>query len=352
MTRRAMVVALLAGTLGCGHDAAFVPVRHPDVGPFAPGTPRRLTFSPRDDMMPRVTGGTLLFTRQGERDLSEYTGLPRETCIAILPVEGGTLSGTLCPHDFLPLSDTLVHSWFEPSLSPDGTRLAFNWQRAYRISALGLVDANLLVTSLANPADTTQVRLQMDYVEAGQNPRNADVATDIAWIGNDTLRFLSTFEQIIKVKGGGAERVTDTIMRGLHLSELDLVTRVVRHLPGGDSVYAYANAPDGSIWLVREPDSTLLLRLDPATGNRTPVGRFSFPVMDLIAVDGAPVAALNGLLDIERMNPATGALESWDAFQHAILRIADAGGRRIIAEVEQATVLFGAPSDLWLVSIP
>jgi len=349
LARRVIWLLLLAA---CGHGETLSFEQEP-LGPLTPGLPRRLTMNPRDDMMPSVAGAMLIFARQGDSyRADQYTNLPRESCLALMPAEGGSIRTMLCPHHYLSVSDTLVHTWFEPALSPDGSRVAFNWMRAYDISALGYVDANLLVTSLAQPADSS-LRVQLDFIEAGMLPRHADVATEITWIGNDTLRFLSTHYQIIKVKGGGAERVTDTIMRGLQLTELDIATRAVRYLAGGDSVYAYANAPDGAIYVMREPDSTLLLRLDPSTGTRAPVGRFSASVSDIAVLEGMPVAAIAGAhFDIERMDPASGALEPHDFFPRTPLRLAAVNGRRLIAEVETASIEFGAPPDLWLVELP
>jgi len=334
----------------CSHSSPFTPVPPDTVGPYTDTLPRRLTFNIHDDNNPSVLGDLLVFSRQGEDDRSEYTGVPREFCISFMPVEGGTIRRTACPHDYVRL-DTLVDTWFEPSLSPDGSKIAFNWMRAYRVSALGYRDSYLVVNDAANPGDTTQVRVMVQYAEAGQNPRRADIATRITWLDSATLRFLATFEQIIKVKGGGARRVTDTIMRPLALMELDLQSGQTRLVPGGDSAEAYATAPDGSIWLVREADPSLVWSLDPVTGNRSPYGRFTSAVVDLIALDGAPVAVVDSGFTVQRLDPVSRSPRSWTLFPNLIRRIAAAGNSRAVVEVEQALVPFGAPADLWLITI-
>jgi hypothetical protein len=138
-------------------------------------------------------------------------------------------------------------------------------------------------------------------------------------------------------------------------------------VPGGDSVIAYAPAPSGGVWVVREPHPDSLLLLDPVSGARTPVGAFSSRVLDLIAVDGAPVAVVDPVVEtgpiagptvfhggatIERLDLQSGTRTQLTAFTGPVRHIAAAGGNRLVAEIEQATLPFGAPSDLWLLELP
>ena len=364
-----LTVASLA-LAGCEHGSPGVVEDSGDVGPFSATLPRRLTFYDRDDRSPSVAGNILLFTRQGEAYANrEYAPTGREQCIAFLPLEGGTLQRVLCPHVLIVPPDTFVHTWFEPVLSPDGSRIAFMWQRGANVSALGYHDAVLTVAPVDRPSDATRTRVLVNYAEAGYYPRRADLATRINWVDASHLRFLATSEHIFKVKGGGAERVTDTLYEPLAVLEVDVGTGATRVVPGADSALAYTPAPDGGIWLVRASDSAAVLYLDPATGARSLVGRFSSTVLDLIAVDGAPVAVVSPLLDtaapgslprpvvrggaaVERLDPATGLLLRMTGFAGPVVRLAAAGGRRFVAEVERANVPYGVPSDLWLLEVP
>jgi hypothetical protein len=209
----------------------------------------------------------------------------------------------------------------------------------------------------------------VNYTEAGTYPRRAEIATRISWVDAGHLRLLAAYERIHKAKGGGAERVTDTLMQPLAVMEVDVATGVTRLVPGADSALAYTPAPDGGIWLVRASDSAAVLHLDPTTGARSLVGRFSSAVLDLLAVDGAPVAIVSPLLDpaspssfpvpfvrggiaVERLDPSSGLLLRMTGFTGPVVRLASAGGRRFVAEVERATVPFGVPSDLWLLEVP
>lgn len=347
---------LLAGlTLlpACDHSAPFQPPPPASLGPFTTMVPRRLTFDPGANRTPSVAGTMLLFSHESDAEKGSYPGANgREECIAFMPVEGGSLSRTLCPDRLIPPPDTLVDTWFEPSLSPDGKRLAFMWQRAYRISAIAYLDAYLMVTDLDHPADTTGIRHEVIWVRPGvPNPTRAGVATRIAWLDTDRLRFLATREHIFKVKGGGAERVTDTTWDALALVDLDLRTNVLSTVPGGEGVVAFAPAPDGGLWVTKDSTPTLL-HLDPATGVLLPVGQFSTPVLDLINVDGAPVAITRAGDAIERLDLTTGFVSAVSGFTGPARRLAAAGPGRFIAEIEQATVLFGAPPALWLFAVP
>jgi hypothetical protein len=348
----ALTVAPLA-TAACEHAAPGA-VRAPaDVGPSTTSLPRRLTFSALNDRTPSVTGNVIVYARQGDAYANPtYSPLGREECLAFLPVEGGTIQRLYCPHSLLSPADSYVNTWFEPSLSPDGTRIAFTWQRGPKVGPESFWYAFLMVTAADRPADTTQIRRFVTYTDTGPPPRHADFASRVTWVGSDRLRFLATAENISVVNDSGTTRTTDTAYVPLALMELDLVSGTMGAVPGGDLAIAYAAAPSGGIWVVRGPHPDSLLLLDPATGVRTPVGQFSSTVLDLIAVDGAPVAVVDGGGAIERLDPQSGARTRLTGFAGPVRHIAAAGGRRLVAEIEQATLPFGAPSDLWLLEFP
>jgi hypothetical protein len=370
LRRRLLALILAPLTLAACEHAAPGTVQAPAVvGPFTSALPRRLTLHTLNDLTPSVTGSVLAYSRQGDAYANTgYSPIGREGCLAFLPVDGGTIERLFCPHSLLSPADTFVNTWFEPSLSPDGSKLAFTWQRGPNVGPQGIWDADLIVTPADRPTDATRVRVVVNYAEVGIYPRRATHASRITWLGEDRLRFLATWEHIYKVKGGGAERVTDTIYEPLALQELDLSTHTITDVPGGDSVVAYAAAPSGGVWVVREPRPDSLFLLDPATGVRTAVGSFSSRALDLIALDGAPVAIVDPIVDpgpvvdsiitihggatIERLDPQTGARTRLTGFAGPVRHIAAAGGERFVAEIEQATLPFGAPSDLWLLEFP
>lgn len=355
VVRRALAAAAaLAGTLSvaaCEHSPPGA-VRVTRLGPFDTAIPRRLTFSTLNDRTPFVVGDTIVYARQGTAYVDpSYSPLGREECLAWLPLEGGTILKQFCPHALLPAADPYVHTWSEPALSPDGSRIAFTWQVGPQVGPQYFLYAPLVVAPVGHPADTL-VRRYVQYVDSGPPLRRSDLATRITWTDGNHLRFLATQEQIGLLDPPLPGRVTDTAYVPLALMQLDLVSGAMGVVPGGDSVVAYAAAPEGGIWVVLNGRPDELLLLDPTSGARTVVGHFSSAASDLIVLDGAPVAVVGGGAAIERLDIATGAWQDLTGFAGPVRHVAAAGGKRIVAEIEQGGQAFGAPSDLWLLEFP
>jgi hypothetical protein len=309
--------------------------------------PRRLTFDGVGgaDRSPSVAAGVLAYSR-----LSDEVG-SRERCIALLPPEGGTLLATLCPPP-PPVPDDSVVTWVEPVVSPDGARIAYVYEKSYQFAVLAASDRELRVAPIDDPADVefsweTYLRLPDNrLVNAVMNP---------SWRDSVTIRFLAAEDYIPKVKGGGAERFTDTTLVPKALMDVNLVTGEATVVPGADSAVAYAPAPDGGTWLVVESDRTRLLHQALGSSEWVEVGFFSRGVLDLVQVDGLAVAVLTDSSWVEVLDPSTGVLDSasvppgWGW----VLRIAAVpGSRRLVAEVEQPVDQFGGPANLWLMELP
>jgi len=351
-------LALACALHACEHSGPGSATDTGDVGPRGDALPRRLTFYEGDDVTPSVTGASLVFSRQSAAEPSNYDplGRGREACLAFLPVVGGTIQRQLCPDRLIALPDTFVDTWYEPALSPDGSRLAFLWKRGPRLGALAFHVAHLVVTAVDRPADTTQLRLGVHYLEAGDVPRRANIPTHISWVDDDRVRFLATFEHIVKVKGGGSERVTDTLELPLALMELDVSAGTANVVPGGDSVVAYAPAPDGAVWVVRERDPSLVLRLDPVSGTRTPVGQLPSAASDIATVGGVLLAIVGSGGTIVGMDPGSGVVFPIVVFaafpplagSGPARRLAAAGGRRFVVQIDREVLPWGSPADLWL----
>ena len=355
------LVALACVLAACEHSAPGAVTSAGNVGPFSASLPRRLTFFEGYDITPSVRGGTLVYSRQSAAEPSNYdpTGRGREACLAFMDVEGGTITRQLCPDRLVTRPDTFVDTWSEPAVSPDGRRLAFFWKRGTRIGPLAFRDGYLTVTSVDRPTEPPAARVQVTYQEAGAAPRRANIPTRVTWADDGHVRFLATEELIIKVKDGGSQRVTDTLEYPLALMELDVAAGTARVVPGGDSVVAYASAPDGGIWVVRADDSTAVWRLDPATGSRTLVGRFASRPLDIAAVGGIVVAIVDRGAALAGLDPETGialplfVLESLSPLKGAgpARRLASTGGRRFVLDLDRSVGRWGAPPDLWLMEL-
>lgn len=162
------------------------------------------------------------------------------------------------------------------------------------------------------------------------------------------------YEFIFKVKGGGVVRYTDTTFQSYGLAQLDVTTGAFAFLPDGDSVYAYAAAPGGGLWLVKNQDSTRLLYLAPGADSAAPAGVFSGPVHGLANVGGAP-AAIVGDTTVEWLEPGDSVPRSIPVGSGLgpVRRIAAVPGtRRFVIEIERGWDLFGDPANLWLYELP
>src|SRR5256885_16043705 len=119
---RAALSGLLLLLAACDHSRpfSFTPGTEGPWGNGSGGMPRRLTFSLGDDRNAAVTGGLVVFSRLEASALAT-----QERCLALLPVDGGTLRGEYCPRGPVSLADTFVDTWTEPALSPDDRGVAY-----------------------------------------------------------------------------------------------------------------------------------------------------------------------------------------------------------------------------------
>lgn len=345
MVRRAILLIGLAGVvLACDHTAPFATGGATDVGPFSPTYPRRLTFNLGDDRDPSVHGDTTVYSRLDP----EHSSLDR--CLALLPTAGGTIIAEYCP----PLDTTAVNAWLEPALSPDGSQIAFLWQRGSPVTAAPSSDT-LVVAPVDDPGHPT-LRRKIDSLDNASGhlllyPQKP------TWVDANTVRFLySTF--VITYVKTGTPRFADTTIGGVSLVDLDVTTGAITDVPGADGARTYAQAPDGGAWFTRF-DSTgalsaaTLLHLAPGSATPDTVGIFTGPVTDVANVDGVAVGLLLGDTVAEVLDPATGSTTLLPAFPTPARRIAAAPGRRlVIARDVTMAPPYGDRGNLWLYQVP
>jgi WD40 repeat protein len=343
----APLLVLVLTIAACGHEAPFAwsgGGGGPDtLGPFGGegAVPRRLTFNPGDDRNPSVTGNMLVFSR-----LDGTHG--RERCLAFLAAAGGTLHRTVCPPPASP-TDTMIDTWVEPALSPDGRQIAFVWQTGGPASYYTWT-RDLVVARVDDPAHPTFAWPSWYVLPDG---RTATAVSKPMWLGPTTLRFLASYERVFKVKGGGAIRLTDTATDVYSLADLDLATGTVGVVRGADSTIAYAPVATGGVWLVKSSDSTRLLFLAPGADTAVGVASFSGPVVDIANVAGIPVGLFASGVVVESMDLSTGTVGYIGAVT-PIRRIAAVPGtRRFVVEVETtADALASVGANLWLFALP
>jgi hypothetical protein len=329
-------------TLACAHTEPFGTDGAGTLGPPGSTPPLRLTFNPGDDRSPAFAGGQVVYSRY---DPSRGTSAQ---CVARLPADGGTLAGLGCPPGPTP-PDTFVSTWLEPALAEDGSALAFVWQRGARVSALAAWSHHLVVAPAGAPGSPTLEVFLADSVTGG----TYNSAYELTWIGTGRVRFIAAYEFIPKVKGGGPDRFTDTTLVAAGLLDLDLATGTLVEVPGGAGVTAYTAASDGALWVVR---ADTLWSLD-AAGTATPLVEVGPFVTDIALVDGRMVAARSSPDSVATdtvvswWDPASGGRGEW-SMPGPVHPLTAIGGRRLVAEVEVETRLFGAPANLWLFETP
>jgi hypothetical protein len=327
---------LLAVTLGCGHEDPWSASAPNPLGPVTAGLPRRLTFNSGDDRAPALwaDGGLVAFARFDPVENAK-------PCIAYLPAEGGTLAAMHCPPPRSP-ADTFETTWGSPVLSTDGRQVAFLWQRAGTAAELAAWTSELVIAPRESPqTPVTRVNLQHFLPEGF-----ATSMMEPVWHDAGTIRLLAAYDSIWKVKGGGAERFTDTLLVPRRLVDVDPASGLLTPVPGSDSAVAWTPRAAGGFWIIRAPNRLL----DVTAGVAVPRGLYAGPVTDIAEVQGAVVAALGDTL-VEWIDAQTGA-RGTIAMPGPVRRVAPAGGRRVVAEVERGVNEFGQPANLWLFEIP
>lgn len=333
MVSRSIAVLSAALLVACEHSEPFTPAAPDPAGPFSDRLPRQLTFNPSDDVSPYGHGQSVIYARR------DPARTEPGSCLAVLPALGGTLQSEYCPPGPTP-ADTFLSTWLEPALSRDGRRVAFLWQRGAR-GAIGAWSHHVVVAPADAPRDTTFGLLLSDTLADG---RRFNTLIEPRWTSAGRIRFLVAYDSVERLVGGG---IGDTIAVPRGLVEVDPAAGTLTAVSGGDSVSAYTIAPDGTVWLVRPNDPTLLMRIDPGTGLAVAVDRWAAPSTDLAWTDGKVAAAIPSLNRIEWIDAASGTRGGLST-PGTVRRIAGVEGGRIVGELVLAA---GGPPDLWLFEV-
>lgn len=345
MLRQLAFLVLTAGVVvACDHTSPFAYTPPQDVGPQDSAYPRRLTFNLGDDRNPSVLGDTLVYSRL---DLSHSKS---DRCIAMLPVGGGTLIAQFCP----PVARDTINAWWEPALSPDGSQIAYLWQRGSFQTAAPQSDT-LVIASAADPTKVLH-KWKLDSLDASLGVV-LEYPAKLSWVNASTLRFLFSSFTIRYVQAGSYTRYADTTIASAGLVNMNVKTGRITAVRGAEAALTYATAADGGVWFTTLATQDTLLHLAPGATTPDTVGAFGRSPVDLANVDGAPVAivfmpAIVDHFNIERLDPANGTMSVVSVGTEPLRRIAGAPGGRVVAERELYEILYGAPANLWLYRLP
>lgn len=353
---RCPIAALYLGLLlgGCHHEAPFAVGDYGSDQPFAPGSPRRITFNPGNDRAPAwlPDESGLLYSVQGVAG--------NDRCLALLPPNGGRVEREICDPRSLLSDSTFIFT--EPAAASDG-RLAFvdvfsgPRDKASR--------ARLVLGPLSDPSSPATL---VAFPFTGPDTVRQDEASQLRWLSPGTLAYLAMHV------GYDSARSRDTVRTGAEIVRLDLGGAVPNAVivPGtrDASSLAAAGSPD-AIYFTLGGD-TRVFRRQLSSGAVTVVVDFGAAgiVRDIQVVGDRLVAVVGGavsfgydsLLSFNVQRDGGGPLHMVDLATSHDSVLPDSGGggplmfrrpalspsgRRLAAEVVSGTV-----ADLWMFDLP
>ncbi len=346
MLHRLLLSLFIAAATACDHSQPFELEGTDPHGPFPRDstTPliQRLTFNTGDDRTPSVAGDEVVFSRL------EPTRSDGDRCIAFLPVIGGTLSRTECAGA---AADTVRHVWLRPVVSTDGARIAYVAEEssAFR-NPVAPTKRNLVVAAIDN----------INQAIAILNPLNTTDGMvgdfrELEWVGSETVRFIGGI-------GSFNGFTKDTVFTALGLFEWNVTTGSVAQIEGVTNPVAHTGAPDGGIWFVSGPDSTVIFHLPagatsavPLFSDWTSISLTPATMWDIDNFDGLPVVAANVL--ISPLAGTQGMILVLDLASGSASAIWSGSRPRSFAKVPGMSavvidVIDGAGANLWLAELP
>ncbi|HET7039154.1 MAG TPA: hypothetical protein VFH97_04660 [Gemmatimonadales bacterium] len=327
----------LFALFACSHGEPFASAPPDSLGPFTSTLPRPLTLNPAADVTPSAAGDTVVFSRQDEgRPDGDY-------CLALLPLEGGTLYGTRCAGGLEP--DTVRDAWLNPVISPDRARLAYLRDREVVRSGREL--GHVLVVAPWTFPDSATIVVRGSYPLSDTTVGNAFRRP--AWAGDGAIRFLGGLEEsgpnATFVPGGvwevpvGADPAPEP-----------------HRIPELADAVAFSQRGDGAVFFLSGSDPTGVYQWLPGTAP-SPVAPFTCDDTATLAQLTAVAAGTGGVAAIGTcLTPAGSRIRLlWNPL--------DSGGPvrwlRLPVEPEHVTGVPGRPrlivesgGDLWLVGIP
>jgi len=346
MLRRLLLSLFIAAATACDHSQPFEFEGTDPHGPFPRDstTPliQRLTFNTGDDRTPSVAGDEVVFSRL------EPARSDGDRCIAFLPVIGGTLSRTECAGA---AADTVRHAWLRPVVSPDGARIAYVAEEssAFRTPIAPRL-RNLVVAAIDNISQAIVIPHPINTTDGVVGDFR-----ELEWVNSETLRFIGGIGSF-----NGFTR--DTVFTSLGLFEWNITTGSVPRIEGVTNPIAHTRAPDGGIWFVSQPDSTVIFHLPAGATSAVPlffdwtsISLTPVTMWDIDNFDGLPVVAANVL--INPLADIQGRILVLDFASGSASAIWRDNRPRSFAKVPGMSaividVIDGAGANLWLAEAP
>lgn len=244
-----VAVPVLLVAFACDHPTPPEPVDYPPQGPFDTAAPRRLTFSPGEDLAPAWLPDGSAIIYQFEH-LDQPDG---DRCLAILPAGGGTQEAEICTSGVA--SDDSTDAYGEPAVSGAG-RLFFTRASALtRLQNAAPAYQSAAVVPLATPAAVQGVRT-LPYTVNGHLHYGI---TQARWLGDTAVVYVAQFVAYLT---GCFGCNIDTLRTGIELAQMDLKSApgTVTVLPGTDSASSVALSGGDTLYYTVDGDSRVFRR--------------------------------------------------------------------------------------------
>jgi len=170
----------------CSHGEPFAPPDTATTGPFAAGTPLRLTYGGGTD--PAWLGESQLIYSFTSRERSNHNSSTPDTCLGIIPASGGSRIRTICNSSALEADTLDVHT--QPVPEPGTDRLAF--LRGRLSVGIGAGLTNIVVGPIASAPDGVVLQSAIFNSSDGFMFQSGL----LHWLTPDTLVFLGADDGI------------------------------------------------------------------------------------------------------------------------------------------------------------
>ena len=247
----------------CGHTDAFTTPESHSSGPFANGTPVRLTFAATADLEPTwLPGGAAIAYSYQRPDRREG-----DRCIGLMPASGGAIARQVCGESAFQ-SDSIT-TFTMPTVSALGE---IAYVRSSRPAATGQSgETNLVVATVESPAAATVVR---SLPFQGPEQFYAGIGRP-AWIADGELAFPGIVESVVLPCPGDPECSPVLIAYPRHLLRLSTsAPGTVTVIPGTDFATSVTGGEVSGVIHYTVANDTRIFRQDLSTGAVRPVHDF------------------------------------------------------------------------------
>lgn len=341
-TRSSLRVVLLLSIAACDHTTPFGAGSYSSSGPFSPGSPVRITFSPGADVMPvwLPDGSGFLYTQ-------EQTGRPdHDRCLARIPAAGGAITRTICPGD--DLAGDSVDDFESPGLAAAGRMAYARTSMLAFIGRSGPDASQLVLGTYADPLHVSVLSTLPYFGPSGP----VDIVANLHWVGPNTLVFLAQQQSYPARCSTCITR--DTVRGGIDVERIDVGggAPVLSAVSGTALATAVASDRFDTLYYTLA-GSGQVHRRALSTGADTVVFDFGAPVADL-SVSGSRFAAVvnTGMRIVDRATAFDDTFVKVDTNFHRPALSPD--GHRVVVELAPFDTLAAheTPADLWMWTLP